>query len=135
MNGNSNWHSQQGTQWVEEPEVPLHGEASGHQDSMWHCVAVILSVQALVEAWEVWTVHWIAMKRHHKGEFLFARQGSTGLPLALWVDFPDCPDVNMGSALCDAVNSVQCRASKVTLDLGLCTVSQWLRKEISISGL
>ena len=44
------------------------------------------------------------MKRHLKGEFLFARQGSTGLLLALRVDFPDCPEVNMGSALCDAVS-------------------------------
>ena len=43
---------------------------------MWYLVAVIPSVWALLESWDVWTFHQIALKRHIDGEFPFAKQCS-----------------------------------------------------------
>ena len=86
-----NWCTQQDTQQVEEPKAPLDGGSQWPPDSMWHCVAVILSACALVENREAWMGPQTARKWRYRPWVPICRTRWHRLLLTPWGGFSWLP--------------------------------------------
>ena len=105
-----NWLSQQDTQQVGEPEVPLDGGSQWPPHRMWYCVAVVLLMWAPVEDWEVvdGSPDSIGKALQAASFLLPMKVAQTAAGTVGWI-FLTPLKANMNSAVCNAapVHSVQ----------------------------